>query len=482
MGNPRTEEKFQDGNLALATGDGEIDILIVGPASGGVQHQLYVWADPEQPTTDVGEGDGPELAAFLLEANGGRVFFVKPALTPETNPVAVVSPGGSPAVTSTGAPKRTSQGIIEITKAGAVGTSTFRFSVDGGDTWSPDYATVASFTGLVDRLGMTFLFAVGAYVLGERYTWSTRGPSFDATAFAAAVDAVKGQPYRWRLVHPVGIVDAASDTLKASGTVAFASAVHTKLESLALSDKLFMRALIEGPDVANDATGDTALVTAVTGVTAPRSVLVADFAEIRSPLDGAVMKRPAAWAVMARILGAAGGISEDPGEVGETFEGQLPASVVSIRRNESARPVLNDARIATLTTHRGAPGRYVTKGKTLAAPGSDIELIQHAMIIDRGLEVASLEAIKLLNKRQRVNANGTIDEADARVIESKILTAMTRDLTNEGHVTEVIVKVVRTWNVLSSKRIKIMIALRPYGYPEVVETTLGFAALVARAA
>jgi len=483
MGIPRTDETFQDGNLAFATGDSAIDVLIVGACSGGTQHQLYVWTDPEAPFNDCDQGDALELAAFVLEAVGGRVFFVKPVLTAETGPITITQPSGPPpVVASTGNPKTASEGIIEIVAGGAIGVSTFRYSIDGGDTWSPTYATVASFTGLVARLGMTFTFAAGTYVAGDRYTFTTKGPTYDATALGNAIDAVKSGPYSWRLIFPVGQVAGASDALKSSAAAALAAAIQTKLDALATSDKLFMRAIMEGPDVANDATGDAAIVTAFASTAAPRVVMGADFAEIRSPANGGIFKRSAAWAILARVLGARGGISEDAGEVGETFQGRLPSSVTSIRRNEAARQGLNDARIATLRTHRRAPSFYVTKAKTLAALGSDLELLQHAMIIDRGLEVASLEALKLLNKKQRVNATGTIYETDALVIERKITTALESALLNEGHVTEVVVKVDRTWNVLSSKRLKLSISLRPYGYPEIVSTTLGFAALVARAA
>jgi hypothetical protein len=482
MAIPHTEETFQDGNLALATGSGGPELLIVGPSTGAVAGTLYSFSDPDQPFDECGQGNALELAAFLLEAVGGRVFYTCPTLV-AASAITLAQPSGTPpAVAATGAPSGLVDLIVQIVTGGILGTATFRYSIDGEDTWSPVYATVASFTGLVARLNITITFAAGTYVAADEYTGSSAGPTYLAASFATAIDLVKDAPYDFRLVVTEGLVTDSTDTLKVTALATWIAAIQTKLASLATTDKIFLRAIVEGPDVADDATADGLLVAGLASTTASRVCVVADFCEIRSPQDGAILKRPAAWALLARILGARGGISEDPGEVGENFEGALPTSVRSLRRDESIRQTLNDGRIATLRTHRRAPGFYVTKAKTLAAAGSDVELLQHAMVIDAGLDIASLEAVKLLNKRQRVNADGTIHEVDARVIEQKIATALTNGLLNEGHITGVTVTVVRDWNVLSSKKLKIKIALQPFGYPETIATTLGFAAVVARAA
>jgi hypothetical protein len=212
-------------------------------------------------------------------------------------------------------------------------------------------------------------------------------------------------------------------------------------------------------------------------------VPVADFVEVRSPADSMVFKRPAAWAFAARLLGATGGISEDPAEVKEGGAGRLPSNVVALRRDEMARPALNDQRITTLRTHRRYPGYYVTEGKTLAAPGSDFELVQHIRVINRARRVTRDTMLPILKSKIRANANGTIYETDAAVIEQKLKTALSIALLGTpAHASAIEVKVVRTNNALSTKTVLVKVSVLPFLYPKFINTTIGFAALVVREA
>lgn len=85
-----------------------------------------------------------------------------------------------PAVTLTGTPLGPFDLQIDITVGGAVGTAKFKFSTDGGQTWSAEITTAAtvllsdtatdSLVGVNGLTGITAAFAAGTYATNNLYT------------------------------------------------------------------------------------------------------------------------------------------------------------------------------------------------------------------------------------------------------------------------------------------------------------------------
>lgn len=473
MALPDTKETVQDGNLNFATGDSDNTFACIGPCSGGSTGVVYQFNAPDDVSATLGTGPAVESMAAILEAAGGTFLFSKPATSADSAPTVTQAAGSPPAVGTTGVPLDAYEGQVKITKAGTLGVSTFSYTLDNGDTWSPDIATAATY--LIPNSGITLTFAAGTYVLADVYTFSSKGPQMSIAQFNTALDVLTADPRDWSILHQVGIPYDTTDTLKIAAAVAMAANIQTKLEAAFLAH-LPARAIIDGPDVANDATADALYVSGVASTAAARVVLVADFGEIRSPISSRVYKRPAAWPVVARAMKAP--ISEDLAYVAE---GKLMSSLTSIRRDEAARQALNTARITTLRTFRKKPGFYITKPKTLAAAGSDYELLQHGRIIDKACRIVRDVMLPRLNGKVRTNKDGTIHEIDARVIEQALETALKRDMVPD-HVVSVLAVINRTDNILSTKKMRVKVSALPYAYPEQIEETLGFATLVAQAA
>lgn len=475
---PDTKEIIQDGNLAFALQDTDDVFAVIGASSGGVAGVVYQLSNPNDVTSTIGYGDAPEAIATELEASGGIILFSKPVTTPESAPTITQPAGTPPVVGATGSAYGRYDIIVKITKAGILGTSTFQVSKDGGDTYSPDIATAATY--LIPNTNVTLTFAAGTYVLADQYTTSTKGPLYSVGQFNTAYDVLVAGTTEFSVLQAVGVPDGASDTLKSTAAATMAANLQSKMDS-SFNDHNFYRAIMDGPDIANDATGDGLLSTALASTAAPRVVLVADFGEVRSPIDGGIYRRPAAWALAARVKAAS--ISEDAGYVlGEKAPGKLMSSLISIRRDEAKRQGLNDARIATLRTHKRKAGFYVTKAKTLAVAGSDYALLQHGRIIDKACRTVREGLLPRLNGKVQCNKDGTIFDLDAKAIEADVLKLLKRDLLSAGHAVSATVKIDRLYNVLSNKKLRIAVSILPYAYPEIIETTLGFAALLATAA
>lgn len=84
---------------------------------------------------------------------------------------AVVNTGGGPSVTVSGTASVAGRFVIEITTAGALGTAVFRWSKDGGLTWTTNVTTAASV--LLTGTGVTATFPSGTYVLSATYKFQT---------------------------------------------------------------------------------------------------------------------------------------------------------------------------------------------------------------------------------------------------------------------------------------------------------------------
>lgn len=448
-------------------------------------------------------------ATYKLSYDGGTTYGPETAtastkiLDEGLSMTAVTSTGTTPPViTLTGQPFFDINLRVECTTLGALATWELRWSIDGGDTWEAEEVVsaatvaltgtgltlnIAAGTAAVDNVwtattqGMTLAFAAGTYVAAEVYSWTSKQAGYSTSDMGTAFDAARQDPRTWNKMHLVGLADGALDADKVTATVAMASALATKLDAAFTTYHRGIRAIIDGPDVADSSAGDTALLTGFAAFANSRVCVGADFCYLRSPISKRVYRQSAAWIAvsMSRKLS----LSTDLGEVGVNGSvGRLPSAVVAIRRNEEKRPGLNDGRFITLRTYYGLTGFFITKPKTMAAPGSDFELLQHGSIIDVGCAVARAKGLELINSKQRTNANGTIYELDARAIERRINTALSIALVQPGHAPIAYVTVRRDDNIISTKKIRLKVRIRPFAYPEIVETEVGFEALIAEAA
>jgi hypothetical protein len=88
---------------------------------------------------------------------------------------AVTPTGGGPTLTLSGTPKNNYSLVVEITLAGTRGNAKFRYSLNGGKTWTKNILTAATY--LMPGTGTTLEFASGSYTTSHSY--------------AAAVDATQ---------------------------------------------------------------------------------------------------------------------------------------------------------------------------------------------------------------------------------------------------------------------------------------------------
>jgi len=353
--------------------------------------------------------------------------------------------------------------VVQCVTGGALATATFRYSLDGGNNYSGTLLTPVSGVYVIPDTGLK-LTLVGTQVAGDTWTCPVTTAIYSGSDLTAAMTAALADSRTWGFCHVVG----------PAATVAAAATLAGTLQTSLVTAKAayrFARGIIEVP-----ADTDVAILAAFAAVSTDRVMWAAGWEYVISPLNGRQMLRPSAWVASARASAIA--ISEDLGYVNRgALDGvSLTAANTALtkQRDENSTPGLDVARFTTLRSILGVQGVYITSGRLGAADGSDYQLWQNGRVMDVFCDSVRRGALKFLNASVRVNADGTIYEQDARVIENWITRKARDTVVIPGDATDCSVHVSRTQNVLSTQTLPITARLRPLGYARYLPVDIGF--------
>lgn len=363
------------------------------------------------------------LDAALANSLEWSFVHVVGVVPPEMS--AVVSTGTSPpVVTLTGTPTGYHDVRIEITTGGSRGTAVFKWSSDGGSTYTTGVTTAA--TAVLGTTGLTANFATGTYSTDNIYT--SHG----------------GNEFRDRL-----------------------DVAHTKMAAAEVAFR-YAFAIVDGMPTASDAVHTQAVAT----FSSTRVGSVPSTVRFLSPVSNRKYLRPAAWSVVARI--AATEAHTHPGQVDL---GPL-VDVLTSTRDERLTEVLDAQRYGTLKTFIGLTGTYCTRARLFAGAGSDYTQVMNRRVIDKACRIARAGLVRWLNKDLRVNpststvlagqpgAPGTIDERDARRIEAAVGSLLNDGLVATGNASAVVVQLSRVDNLLSTSTLNAKVRVTPKAYAE----------------
>ncbi|NJK43801.1 MAG: hypothetical protein HC933_05535 [Pleurocapsa sp. SU_196_0] len=184
---PGTRTTTLDPNLGIVAPSADGARVVVGCSSLGAVNTVVTLSDPTTIPQKIGVGPGARGVADQLSLGGGVVHFVRTAgdilgtITPNpSNP-------SNPAITTSGSPLDRFEIIVKITTAGALGTSAFTYSLDGGDTVLGPIATAANVA--LPGTGIALNFAPGAYVVNDTYLFVTTAPKASVSSVQSAIRA-----------------------------------------------------------------------------------------------------------------------------------------------------------------------------------------------------------------------------------------------------------------------------------------------------
>lgn len=468
----RVNQTIADGALGLASADPSQVHIKIGVCSAGTVKGLTFYTDPDKAKADGGVGPLVDAVVYDLQVAGGVVGMmrVNSSVAGVAGSVSVVRGGGGSStgtVAVSGTPNDGYQFIVVITKDGAnlaAATATFKYSVDGGDNYSPDIAVPTGAAYVVPNTGVTLTFANGggtAFVTGDTHTFACTAPGFSSSDISDALDALRTtfKTAKFGFVHIVG---AATN---AAGSATIAAAVDTKMTA---EENVFryIFAIIEAADDT-----DQNLITAFTSFASRRVGVAAGYCELVA--NGKVLKRSIAWPAVARI--AQQDIRRDLARTATDKEGGPLSGVTSLYRDEGATPALDDARFITLCTYPQQNGFYISNGRMMAPAGSDFTFLQYRRLMDRACTVTYNFLFPQLNDDVvRINDDGTIYEQDARSIETKGKAELDAELTDKKRVSATAMVVTRDNNMLSTQTLKVKTRIRPKGYAKFIDHDIGF--------
>lgn len=453
MALPEVLITVQDPNLGIVPESIDGVTAAIGICSKGTAATVYNFSDKQALKDALGVGPLVEHAAHILDVAGGPIRCVRAAQAVAGAAGAVTKSGTGPDVTVSGAAADAYDVIVKIILGGAVATATFQYSLDNGDTYSPEIVTAATY--VVPDTGLTLAFAAGTYVAADTYSFACTAPLYDATTLAAALDGLLASPLEWRFVAIVGQAASASAAATLAGTVS------TKMAS-AKTNYRYARAFMHAADT------DANLISGFAAFADDRVIVCAGHAELGSSLTGRPEKRASLTPICARAAKAP--VHEDLGRVAS---GSLPG-VTSLYRDERVTEALDSQRFATLRSFVGLNGYYITAGRTMAAKTSDFQHVQNGFVIDKACRALRNGLLAYLNDSVRVNAtSGFIFEEDAQAIEADLQGQLEAAIIAPGNASSVEVKVKRDENILSTQNLTVTVSVVPLGYARSISASIG---------
>lgn len=349
--------------------------------------------------------------------------------------------------------------ILEVLAGGALGTATFRYSVDGGNSYTPAIATPGAGIYALSGLGI-YVTLAGTFVAGDTYAFTSTAASYSTSDATSALTALLADSREWGFVHIVGAPSSAANAATLAGVV------DTSMTS-AETQFRYVFAVVECP---SDGITDATIIAAFESFASTRIMVCAGDVGHVSPVSGQILRRNCAWVVTSRIAKIRVGV--DPAWV---QLGRIP-NVVSLYRNEAVTPGLDAARFTTMRTFIGFAGYYITNGNMMAPAGSDFGLVQYRRVMDRACQVVRAAEIPMLSMSVRIDPKtGYIDERDAQSFEARVGSQLKTALVATGDASAAAVVVDRQTNLLSSASQPVTVQIVPLAYFKEIDNTIGFA-------
>lgn len=396
--------------------------------------------------------------------------------TVEFNGVSVGDSTGTSVPTVTGTPNDTYHVRWKWTAAGTRGTAgaKFKYSLDGGATWSAEFGIGTAVSYEIDEAGVTLNFAAGTWVLDDEIRFKTVEPKWAAADVADAIDTLGSGVSKFRLVHLVGDLSASD-----------ATTIDTALDGL-LTSYRYVGLLGHARDADEDEVEEDwidSLVADFGSFESSRVSVAAGHYQVSSPIDGHLYRRPASFVVAARLMDRP--IQEHAGRVrtGALKGIQIPSETARttldleslVYHDSRITTTLKDARFLTLRTRIGRPGLFVHVPAMMSSPSSDYQRWMHRSVIDKACDLTYEVLVDVLNDDLQLDpVTGFILDKEAKAIESRLKSAFRDGLLSKRAASAVSATVSRVDNIITTKTLTVSVRVVPKGYVEGIDVTVGF--------
>lgn len=328
-------------------------------------------------------------------------------------------------------------------------------------------------TYLIPNLGATVTFpATSAYVLDTIYYFSTSCPVPSTTNVGSAIDALRNAGVQFAHVFNLhGDVDSYD-------ALAHATAMSSKMDGLE-GYQIYATANIGCPFT--DA--DTTVKAAFSGYVTSKGQINVHAGDVYVNGGGNVTGMPglyrvsAMWYYAARVAlyrySSNAGNGQDP--ILDNFSIKSPDLATFARDEKTASTKLRPFHFNVLETRATSPaGPWIKRGISRAAANSLFRHPNLATMIRRAVVVVLASAARFESDDPPVKADGTIQEAEARIIEGAIRAPLRAELLdpNPKHASNVDVQVDRAHDITSDDTLPISITVQSKGQTENLALTI----------
>jgi hypothetical protein len=396
--------------------------LVIGPCSAGSPNTVYSFANPATVQATLGYGPCPTLAEIML-ADGAQEVFVIPSSATIAGAVStVLSSSGAPAITISGTPNDAFDIQLQLLLAGPLGTSTFQFSLDGGETFSPSLATTASY--VVPNTGLTLVMPAGTYVANSLYQATAYAPRMNSNDLLAAMAVFTGSTGGPALGPPY-VVAVANHTTASLQGLALAQALDSGMLNYLKFEMPTVGVVPTGGVDGN--TADTISTFLTFNSSAQNGIMcVAERARRIVPLGFMGYgnpKLPFAFAVADRVQG-----DIPPTNPARVASGGMTALSLPTYDEYVQGEVYLQSNLCAPRTVLNLGGVFANQGVLKSQPGSSFEFVQWVKVLNVAQLVIQHALKKYINSSVRTVGNGSIDKRDAARINNDINTQLAAEL------------------------------------------------------
>lgn len=472
-----------DGALGALPPSSGLPLAVVGQCSAGTKNEPASFTRVSSIVSSFTSGRAAELAAYAVERFGVGVLLCRSETTTAKAVSAVdnAAVAGTSDVSVDGASDPTDdfEGRVEVVTGGTIGVAgiVLKISVDGGQSYSPNFALGTANTYAIPGTGVTIDFSAGTLVAGDVATFTASAKAADDGDIADALDALGASAVDWSLAVIADPVNAAGlDAIDAFVTAEHAAGRH--------------RVVLCSFRLPNSGESEAAYLTAFSTflVTSSGRMVGAGACRVASSITrGRLYRRPPMHAIaplaakcsdevdLAALDGKYGG---DQGHLPGVSIRDLNGNPVAGYHDEALNPGLDEAGACVLRTWPGRSGVYVNNPRLSSAPGSDFDFLQKRRVMNDARTIVDRYMARRLSKPLLVNPKtGFVRESELLSIEAECNALLASRLLSKPKASAARVVLSRDDSVLVppyplTGKLRIV----PLGYPKEITIEAGWTA------
>lgn len=459
--------------------------LVIGPCSSGVkENTVYTFSNMKTINDTIGYGNAA-IAAQLILAKAPAGFGTVDVIVASGSiaPVSSSITTASPAITAGGTAYASYDLRVIITVAGTAVTAKFKYSLDGGDTYSSDILCNTTYT--IPNTGITIMFAAGSHAVGNEFRTIITGPGMNATDFTNASSIIATRNSSWTTIL------VADDQVAPVSCSALFSPLDTVLTTLNNTQFKFTQAVLNGGGETyaknrivprtNGANTYSQVLSAISASAASTGNFVAVCAEkvnisLPVPQVGyATPRLPYSFYFAARAHGVGADISRNPAQ--DSYSDISNPSYDEFQDGF----VYTAEKVICPRTYPSETGIAMDQSHLKSAANSTFDLWPKARVVSRASEILKTALRPYLHTRVRTltDGSGAIDPVDKAGIETSVEKALRAALISplngqgfQGHITGFRFNISDSNNVLLTGTLECTLELVPFAYPNTINAVI----------